>query len=470
MWKKAVTKEQPFFIGSIHFKYGTSCYSTFMLIKNSYMRKYRLWGSMLALFAFTGAAAQTTAVAIKGATIYTAKGLPLQNGVLVVQNGKILKVGDANTAIPSGAQVIDAAGKVILPGIVDTHSHLGGPQGGDNSAALNPDTRALDAVNPTSDGFKKALAGGITTINVMPGSGHLMSGQTIYVKMREGTTIEDLLLTNDKGVYGGLKMANGTNPMRGTPGFPGTRSKSAAMARDLFVKAVEYKKKIDKAGKDSSKRPERDLRMESLVEVLQGKRVVHFHTHKANDILTAIRIGQEFGFKPVLQHVTEGYMVAKEIAAAQLPCSIINVDAPGGKLEAMNLWAGNGAELVKAGVLTAIHTDDGVTDSRFLLRSAAISVREGMSRDEAVKALTINGAKMLDLEKRVGSLEAGKDADFIVLSGDPFSVYTKVLQTWVEGVKRFDLSNPADKAYAVGGYKVYDADRGELHHHEGEDQ
>ena len=194
------------------------------------------------------ASAQKNPVAVKGGLIYTVAGNPIQNGVLIVQNGKILKVGDASTKIPSNAEIIDATGKIIMPGIVDTHSHLGGPEGGDNSAALNPDARVLDAVNPTSDGFKKALAGGLTTLNVMPGSGHLMSGQTIYIKMREGVTIEDLLLVNDKGVYGGMKMANGTNPMRGTAGFPGTRSKEAAMDRDLFLKAVEYKKKIEKAG------------------------------------------------------------------------------------------------------------------------------------------------------------------------------------------------------------------------------
>ena len=404
---------------------------------------------------FTNSFAQKNPVAVKGGLIYTIAGNPIPNGVLIVQNGKILKVGDASTKIPSNAEIIDATGKVIMPGIVDTHSHLGGPEGGDNSAALNPDARVLDAVNPTSDGFKKALAGGLTTLNVMPGSGHLMSGQTIYIKMREGTTIEDLLIVNDRGVYGGMKMANGTNPMRGTAGFPGTRSKEAAMDRDLFLKAVEYKKKIEKAGKDSSKMPERDLRMEAMVEVLEGKRIVHFHTHKAIDILTCLRLQKEFGFRLVLHHVTEGYKVAKEIADAKVPCSIINIDAPGGKAEAIDFWFGNGATLVKQGVMVAVHTDDPITDSRFLIRSAALSVREGMSKEDALKALTINGAKMLDLDKKVGSLEVGKDADFIILSGDPFSVYTRVLQTWVEGIKRFDLDNPADKAFATGGYHVY---------------
>jgi imidazolonepropionase-like amidohydrolase len=406
-------------------------------------------------FLTTTLCAQKTPVAIKGGMIYTITGTAIPNGVLVVQNGKIVKVGDASTRIPSDAKIIDATGKVIMPGIVDTHSHLGGPEGGDNSAALNPDARVLDAVNPTSDGFKKALAGGLTTLNVMPGSGHLMSGQTIYIKMREGVTIEDLLMVNDRGVYGGMKMANGTNPMRGTAGFPGTRAKEAAMDRDLFLKAIEYRKKIEKAGKDSSKMPERDLKMEAMLEVLEGKRVVHFHTHKAIDILTCLRLQKEFGFRLVLHHVTEGYKVAREIAAAKVPCSIINIDAPGGKAEAIDFWMGNGGTLVKQGVMVAVHTDDPITDSRFLIRSAALSVREGMSKEDALKALTINGAKMLDLDKRVGSLEVGKDADFIILSGDPFSVYTKVLQTWVEGIKRFDLDNPADKAFATGGFQVY---------------
>ncbi len=415
--------------------------------------------------------AQDKPIAFTGALIYPIAGPPIQGGVLVVQKGKIVSVGAAGSSIPAGAVVVDATGKVIMPGIVDSHSHLGGPQGGDASAALNPDARAMDAVNPTSDGFKKALAGGITTINVMPGSGHLMSGQTIYIKMREGKIIEDLLITNEKGLYGGLKMANGTNPMRSTPGaFPGTRAKSAAMVRELFIKAQEYKKKTDKAGKDETKMPERDLRMESLVEVLNGKRVVHFHTHKANDVLTAIRLSQEFGFKPVLHHVSEGWKVAKEIAAAGLASSIITIDAPGGKMEAMGLSLTTGAALEQAGAAVGFHTDDGITDSRFFIRSAALMVRAGMSRAKALEGLTLAGAKMLDLGTKVGSLEKDKDADFIILSGEPFSVYTRVEQTWVEGIKRWDISKPADKAFLTGGYDVYSPIRGEFHHHGDDEQ
>jgi len=423
------------------------------------MKKLTLVGILMKLLLFLDLPghAQDRPIAFKGALIYPVTGPAIEKGILIVQKGHILAVGDATTSIPSDAEVIDATGKVIIPGIVDTHSHIGGPEGGDNSNALNPEVRVLDAVNPSSNSFKKALAGGITTANVMPGSGHLMSGQTIYLKMRLSDDIEGMLEVNEKGVYGGMKMANGTNSMRGTNGFPGTRAKSAAMDRELFLKAVEYKKKMDSAiaKKDSTKMPERDLRMEAMVEVLEGKRIVHFHTHKMNDILTVLRLKKEFGFRVVLHHVSEAWKVIDAIAAAGVPCSIINIDAPGGKLEAMNFSPKNGALLEKAGVPVAIHTDDPITDSRFLMRSAALSVREGMSRQKALEALTIAGARMLDLGSRIGSLEKGKDADFVILSGDPFSVYTHVEQTWVEGLKRFDRSIPSDKAFAVGGYKVY---------------
>jgi imidazolonepropionase-like amidohydrolase len=416
------------------------------------------------------ATAQQKPVAFKGALIYPINGAPIQNGILVVQNGVILSVGTDEKAIPANAEVILVNDKVIMPGLVDTHSHLGGPEGGDYSNPINPEARAMDAIDPTSDGFKKALAGGITTINVMPGSGHLMSGQTVYLKMRDGKIIEDLLITNEKGVFGGLKMANGTNSMRSGSGFPGTRAKSASLVRELFLKAQAYKKKMEKAGKDSSKMPERDLAMEPLVEVLNGKRVVHFHTHKSNDILTVIRLSKEFGFKPVLHHLSEGWKVADEIAKAGLQASIIVIDAPGGKMEAVNLTLETGAKLEKAGVPVAFHTDDGITDSRLFLRAAALSVRAGMTREKALEGLTIVGAKMLDLSSKVGSLEKGKDADFIILSGDPFSIYTKVEQTWVEGSKKYDITNPADRAFLTGGYGVYSSDRGEFHHHGDEEE
>jgi len=407
---------------------------------------------------------QTNPIAVKGALIYPISGEPINNGVLIVQDKKIVSVGKADEIeIPNSAEVIDASGKVILPGLIDTHSHIGEGSGGDASSPTNPEVRILDAIDPMSDSFKKALAGGITTVNVMPGSGHLMSGQTVYLKLRKAKIINEMLFCGDiqNGICGGMKMANGTNSIRNNPPFPGTRAKSVAIIRQLFIKAQEYKKKIEEAAGDESKMPKRDLEMEALVQVLNGERIVHHHTHRADDIMTVLRLADEFGFKVVLHHVTEGWKVADEIAKAGVPCSIIMIDSPGGKYEAINLAYKTGSVLEKAGIDVAYHTDDGITDSRFFIRSAAFGVRAGMSREKALEAITLAGARMLGLDDRIGSLEKGKDADFIILSGDPFSDYTKVEQTWIEGEKVFDRSNPEDKKFATGGYEVF---RGDLQH------
>jgi imidazolonepropionase-like amidohydrolase len=414
---------------------------------------------LLATLVFLGALsqAQEKAHVFTGATVYPIEGAPIDNGVVVFREGKILAVGTAdNVSIPDDAVVLDMKGKVVMPGMVDTHSHIGGGSGGDASSALNPEVRILDAINVRDDTFKKALAGGITTVNVMPGSGHLMSGQTVYLKLRPAVRIEEMLFCSDpqSGVCGGMKMANGTNSIREKP-FPGTRGKSAAMVRQLFVKAQDYKAKLDAADGDPDKMPKRDLEMEALVQVLEGKRIVQHHTHRSDDILTVLRLAKEFGFRVVLHHVSEGALVAKEIAAAKAPCSIIVIDSPGGKLEAVNLQYGTGAVLEKAGVDVAFHTDDGITDSRLFSRSAAIAVRAGMSRPKALEGLTLAGARMLDLDKRVGSITVGKDADFAVFSGDPLSIYTHVEQTWVEGEKVWDRANPEDRKYAVGGFQVF---------------
>jgi imidazolonepropionase-like amidohydrolase len=402
--------------------------------------------------------AQERAVAFTGATIINATGQTTPDGVLVVERGKIVAVGPRSTTrVPAGAQVLDAAGKTIMPGIVDTHSHIGGGAGADGSAPIQPDVRILDAVNVLDTSFMRARAGGITTVNIMPGSGHLLSGQTVYLKLRRGGTIDELALRDAQGnIAGGIKMANGTNPLRPNSNgpFPGTRAKSAALVREQFVRAQEYREKVRRAGGDKSKLPPRDLALEALAEALDGRRVVHFHTHRHDDILTAIRLSQEFGFRLVLHHVTEGWKVADEIARAKVPASITVIDSPGGKLEAVDARLELASVLDRAGVVVAIHTDDYITDSRLLLRSAALAVRAGLPRERAVYALTLAGARMLDLQDRVGSLEPGKDADFVVLSGDPFSVYTHVLETYVEGVRVFDRANAQDRLYATGGYGV----------------
>src|SRR5215210_6321164 len=406
----------------------------------------------------TQARAQERAQAFTGATVIPITGPVIQDGVLVIERGKIKTVGARSVIqIPADAQVIDASGKVIMPGLVDTHSHIGGGAGGDNSAPIQPDVRILDAVNVRDNSLKRARAGGITTVNVMPGSSLLLSGQTLYLKLRQGRVIDDLLIRDAQGnIAGGMKMANGTNPLRpdSTGPLPGTRARSAALVREQFVKAQEYRERVRRAGNDRSKLPARDLAMEALVEVLEGRRTVHFHTHRHDDILTALRLAKEFGFRIVLHHVTEGWQVADEIARAKAPVSLTVVDAPGGKLESVDVTFGNGMILDRAGALVGFNTDDYITDSRLFLRAAALSVRAGMARERALYGLTLAGAQMLGLQDRVGSLQPGKDADFIILSGDPLSVYTHVLETYVEGAKVFDRANPDDRLYATGGEGV----------------
>ncbi len=403
------------------------------------------------------APAQAAPRAFVGARIEPCDGPTIERGTLLVQDGKIVAVGAVDEVrVPENATTVDAAGRTIVPGLVCSHSHIGSVAGADGSGPIQPEVRALDSINPRDPGIQKAQAGGITTVNVMPGSGHLLSGQTIYLKLRDVDTVEELAVRNaDGSIAGGIKMANGTNPQRPPP-FPGTRGKAAALIRAQLHRAREYQKKVAAADGDPAKLPEKSLAMEALVEALQGKRVVHHHTHRQDDILTVLRLQREFGFRCVLHHVSEGWLVAEQIAAAGVPCSVIVIDSPGGKLEAARLSLTTGAVLDRAGVLVGFHTDDGITDSRLFLRSGALAVRAGMDREKALQALTIANARMLDLQDRVGTLTPGKDADFVVLSGDPFSVYTRVLETWVEGELVFDLADPQDRLFAEGGYGASD--------------
>lgn len=414
---------------------------------------------MLSLFlAAIPAGGQEQPVAFVGARILPIEGDPIVDGTLVVRGKKIVAIGRSDEVdIPAGADIVDVKGRIIMPGLVCTHSHIGGPAAADRSGPIQPGVRVLDSLNIRDSGFKRALAGGLTTLNIMPGSGHLISGRTVYVKLRfyqgKPSTIEDLLYRDAENDWlGGLKMANGTNSMKGGD-FPGTRGRSAYLVRQEYIKAREYHDKMERAKADPDiKIPPRDLHLETLVEAMQGKRIVHHHTHRHDDIMTVLRLSREFGFRVVLHHITEGWKVADEIAKAGAPCSIIVIDSPGGKLEARYLTLETGKVLEDAGVLTAFHTDDPILDSRYFFRSAALAVRAGMSRKAALEGLTLAGAKMLDLQDRVGSLKKGKDADFIIMSGDPLSIYSKVLETWVEGRKVFDRSDPADRLYAVGGY------------------
>ncbi len=399
------------------------------------------------------------AIAWTNATLLPVDMAPIEKGTVVVQAGKILSIGTTSSVtIPTDATVIDAKGKWIMPGLICTHSHIGGAGAADGSGPIQPGVRVMDAINVRESGFRRALAGGLTTLNIMPGSGHLISGQTVYCKLRyyesSPRVIDEILIRDKNGIpIGGLKMANGTNSQGESP-FPGTRGKSAYLVREQYIKAREYQAKIVSAKGDATKLPPRDLHMESLVEAMQGKRIVHHHTHRHDDIMTVIRLSKEFGFQVVLHHVSEGWKVAKEIAEAKLPCSIIVLDSPGGKVEARDMTFSNGRVLDEAGVKVAFHTDDWITDSRLFMRSAALAVRAGMNRDKAIAGLTLAGAEMLGLGDRIGSLSVGKDADLAILNGDPLSVYSRVLETWVEGKKAFDLSKTEDQLYAEGGMKA----------------
>lgn len=430
----------------------------------------RLVSRMLAamsLFASASGIAAADTLVFDGARILPVAGAEIEAGRLVVEDGKIVAVGSADAvAVPRGARVVDASGRVIMPGLVDTHSHVGiygrpavpaHGDGNENSGPLQPQLRAADAIWPHDPGIRMAQAGGITTANIMPGSGNIIGGQTAYVKLR-GESVEEMLIP---GSLGGLKMANGENAKRnyGSRGqAPVTRMAEMALARGAFLAARDYRAKREaweRGGKRKGEpEPARDLGMEALLEVIDGKRIVQHHTHRADDIQSVLRLAEEFGFRVVIQHGSEAWKVADQLAAAQVPVSLIMLDSPGGKLEATQIRDEGAKILHQAGVAVALHTDDYINDSRFLLREAALAVRAGMDRDAALAAVTLEAARMLDLGERVGSLEPGKDADFIILDGDPLHPATRVRQTWIEGEKVYDYDDPADRRYRDGGFAL----------------
>ena len=411
--------------------------------------------ALAALLLAVGAFSQERPQVFVGGQVVPIEGPVIERGAVVIHEGKILAVGDAGEiAIPRDAERHDTAGMVVLPGFVDTHSHAGNVEGGDGSGPMHPEVRTLDSINVRDARIQKAQAGGITVANIMSGSGHLLSGQTLYVKHRDAKTIEDLFVYRSDGSLAyGVKMANGTNSRKDPP-FPGTRAKSAALVRERFLEAIAYREKTDRAAEEGEEPPSRDLALETLVDILAGDRVVHFHTHRHDDIVTILRLSMEFGFRVVLQHVSDGWLVADEIAAVPqvLGTSLILIDSPGGKIEAKDNQFETARILDTAGVNVGFHTDDPITDSRLFNRMAALAVRTGMPREKALYGLTMAGARMLGLEDRIGSLEPGKDADLVIFSGDPLSVYSKVLQTWVDGVKVFDRADPGDRLYAEGGF------------------
>ncbi|MFD0559721.1 imidazolonepropionase-like amidohydrolase [Stackebrandtia endophytica] len=372
------------------------------------------------------------------ATVLPIDGDRIDNGVVIVRDGKIDAVGGADTPIPAGASVQDLGGKWIVPGLIDAHVHLGtseegeGWAGNDTNELTDPVTshvRALDAINPADIGFSDAIAAGVLAVNVNPGSGNPIGGQTVAIKCA-GRTVDEMAMRTPSGV----KSALGENPKRvygEQKKTPSTRLGTAAVIRGAFVDALNYEAKLANASED--KPVDRDLKLEALLKVLKREIPWRQHCHRADDIATAMRIADEFGYELVLDHGTEAHLLADIVAEKGIPVIIGPLIVSRSKVEVRNRSVANPGKLDKAGVTIAITTDHPVVPIGNLIHQAALSVKEGLDRDAAMRALTINPATIMGVADRIGSLTAGKDADFCVWSGDPLDLYSRVEVAYIEG-------------------------------------
>lgn len=373
-------------------------------------------------------------LAIAGGKVLTMSGPPLEKGTVLVERGKIVEVRE-DVFIPPGAEVVEAAGKVVIPGLIDAHSHLGiveeiyREEGDDCNEVTDPVTphlRAIDAVNPADLGFRDALAGGVTTVVTGPGSTNIIGGEMVAVKTC-GTVVDEMVVRFPAG----MKAALGENPKNSygrNKKMPVTRMASAAILREALVRAQNYLKK------DS---PERDLKMEALGRVLKGEVPLRVHAHRADDIMTAIRIAEEFGVKLVIEHCTEGHLVADQLAARGIPAVVGPVITNRAKVEMKNLSLETAKMLAEAGVKFAIMTDHPVVPVQYLATSAALAVKGGLPVEHALRAITIDAAVVLNLEGRLGSIEPGKDADIVILDRHPLDIASRVEQVYIDGRKVF---------------------------------
>jgi imidazolonepropionase-like amidohydrolase len=416
---------------------------------------------MKALFlaiGFAGVLAAQATVLIKNATVHTITNGTLQNTSILVRDGKIAEIG-ANILVPNGAKVIDASGMHVMPGIIDSHVHYPADAINEGSVAVSSMVAISDVINAEQISIYRALAGGVTTANLLHGSANPIGGLNAVVKMRWGKDAQGLLF---EGAMPGIKFALGENPKRQGQGgqtpfgaagtqplrYPGTRMGVEDVIRESFNKAKIYQaswKDYDarKARGEDVQPPRRDLKLEPLVEVLEGKRLVHAHCYRSDEILMLLRVADDYGFKiATLQHVLEGYKVAKEIAAHGAGASVLT-DWYAYKVEANDATPYNPAIMAKKGVLVAVHSDDLQAElTRRLNLEAAKAVKYGgVTEDEALAMITINPAKMLRIEKWVGSLEVGKVADIAIFDKHPLSSYAKVQKVLVDGTVYFDRDN-----------------------------
>ncbi len=396
---------------------------------------------------------------IRNATILTAAGPHLTGGSLLLENGKITAVG-MDVAPPAGAVVIDGTGKYVTPGIIDDHSHLGvyaAPgvdASSDGNEAVKPNTSyvwAEHSVWPQDPQFPRDLAGGVTTLQVLPGSANLFGGRSVVLKVVPARSVQGMKFP---GAKYGLKMACGENPKRvyGDKGGPQTRMGNVAGYRQAWIDAEAYRRAWDDYLANPAKvtPPARDLGKETLAEVLRGNILVQNHCYRADEMMQMIDIAKEFGYRiRSFHHAVEAYKIADVLARDSIGASVW-ADWGGFKMEALDGIPANEALVYRAGARAITHSDD-ASGSQRLNQETAKAMAAGraigidVSEDEAVKWMTINPAWALGLDGVTGSLEVGKNADVVLWSGDPFSVYTHVDKVWIDGAMLYDRQDPAEQ-------------------------
>ncbi|MFI7050348.1 amidohydrolase [Streptosporangium sandarakinum] len=386
-------------------------------------------------------------VAITGGYVVPVDGEPIDGGTVLIQDGKITAVGPAaEVAVPEGVTTVDAGGSWVLPGFVEAHAHLGvheeaeGWAGQDTNEMTDPvgaRMRALDAINPADLGFADALSGGVTTAVVKPGSGNPIGGQTVAVKCW-GRTVDEMLVRQPVSV----KSALGENPKRvygDQKKLPSTRQGVAAVIRDAFTRAQDYRARREHAAAED-KPFDRDGTLEVLVRVLDGELPWCQHTHRADDIATALRLADEFGYRVILNHGTEGHLLADLIAEREVPVIIGPLFTSRSKVELRQRSLRNPGILARAGVELAITTDHPVVPIHFLVHQATLAVKEGLDREAALRSITVNPARIMGLDDRVGSLRPGLDGDVVIWSGDPLDVMSRALRVFVQGREVYSFS------------------------------
>lgn len=393
--------------------------------------------------------AQSAEVLIKNATVMTAIKGTLENTDILIRNGKIARIGRGLSA-GAGAQVIDATGKYVTPGIIDCHSHsMVDGSVNEFSYSVTSMTRVRDVLNPKDIAIYRALAGGVTAANLLHGSANSIGGQNSSVKFKWGKPVEDFVI---KDAPEGIKFAMGENPKRThvqlqpgqTPRYPRTRMGVIETMRDAFQRAKDYRQAWAdfRAGKTRTQ-PRKDLELEPLVEIMEGKRLVHAHGYRSDEHLNLLLLADEFGFKvATLQHGLEAYKIAPEIAKRGTGVSIF-ADSWSYKLEAYDSIPYNAAILWKAGVVVSVNSDSDERMRRLNLDAAKVMKYGGVPEEEALKMITLNAAKQMGIDKRTGSIEVGKDADITIWTGHPFSVYSRVDSTMIEGEVYFDRAKDA---------------------------